>query len=506
MVDLCTPQVASGPLADLGYCEEVCYGQTPETVAMKTVRRRSTTLTLTKDSYDSEEVRSDRMVSDSRHGMRRASGDIVTELSPGAHADFMAGLLGGVWSKPGGVTIGTPNLVCTPLASGAVQVVGSGLDWFGTLGYKLGDVFKISGSGNATYDGLVFTVFASPSATTILCWPSTTFTGTSAATLTAGTLAGQARCPMGSVLRSFLMERAFTDIGSFILYHGIRVNQMAVELPPTGVATATYSMIGQDASPIGSASIDGVAQIDIVPAGAGDLTFDAAAKTITRTTGSWITDGVTVGSKISISGSGITDVQNRNLRTVVARTATVLTVAEAIQSGTYTANYTITRVGLPDYTLPADEDVLVAVSGVLLKDGEPCATVTGMNFSVDNQMSGAEVTGTNIVPMVVFGNQCMVTGQVTVLFDRGGLGEDLYNAFDQESDDITLIMRLDTADGKDAISFVFPRVKMTSGSIGDAVAEGLPVQMDFRALRPRASHPEAGTSQIVIGDTTVVAA
>lgn len=81
MVDLCTPQVASGPLADLGYCEEVCYGQTPETVAMKTVRRRSTTLTLTKDSYDSEEVRSDRMVSDSRHGMRRASGDIVTELS-----------------------------------------------------------------------------------------------------------------------------------------------------------------------------------------------------------------------------------------------------------------------------------------------------------------------------------------------------------------------------------------------------------------------------------------
>jgi hypothetical protein len=143
------------------------------------------------------------------------------------------------------------------------------------------------------------------------------------------------------------------------------------------------------------------------------------------------------------------------------------------------------------------------VSGVLLKDGVPCATVTGMTFTIDNQMAGAEVTGTNVVPVVLFGVQCMVTGTITVLFDRGGLGESLYNAFDLEQDDITIIMRLDTSDGKDAITFTFPRCKINTGSIGDAVAEGLPVSCDFRALKPHNTlFPLAPVSQVVISDTT----
>ena len=85
---LCSPQVAAGSQTDLGFVEEVCYGEIPPTPVLLTCRRRSTTLGLTKEAYDSEEIQSDRMLSDSRHGIRRGGGDVVTEISPGSHAPF----------------------------------------------------------------------------------------------------------------------------------------------------------------------------------------------------------------------------------------------------------------------------------------------------------------------------------------------------------------------------------------------------------------------------------
>jgi hypothetical protein len=445
------------------------------------------------------------MVSDSRHGMRRASGDIVTELSPGSHADWQQALLGGVWVQPTPIVMSTTTMTFTPLSDGSVQIEGIGIDW-ATLGYRIGDTLKITGSVNNTYNNKIFTIFSVPLTNRVFAWPSSQFTGVGAAPLSAGTIStGGSRCQMGNIYRSFTVERAFTDIGSFITFNGIRPNQMAVDLPPTGIATATYSVIGQDANPISRASIDGLAEIVITQVGAGTLTFNGATKKITRSSGSWITDGFTVGSRVVFSGTGITDVQNRNPRTITKiDSATVITVASAIQTGgPYSGPFEILRVGLPDYTLVSDEDVLVAVSGVLLKDGTPCATITGMNFSIDNQMSGSEVVGANIIPTVLYGIQCVVSGTITVLFDRGGLGEALYNAFDLEQDDITLIMRLDTAAGDDAITFTFPRCKINTGSIGDAVAEGLPVSCDFRALKPHAAFPLAPVSQIVISDTTV---
>lgn len=59
------------------------------------------------------------------------------------------------------------------------------------------------------------------------------------------------------------------------------------------------------------------------------LTVNAAARTITRAAGSWITDGVRVGDVIRFSGFTTTANNGRNVR-VVALTATVMTVAETL--------------------------------------------------------------------------------------------------------------------------------------------------------------------------------
>jgi hypothetical protein len=53
------------------------------------LRRVSSTLNLVKDTYQSAEVRTDRQIVDFRHGVKRVTGMISGEWSPGTYWDFM---------------------------------------------------------------------------------------------------------------------------------------------------------------------------------------------------------------------------------------------------------------------------------------------------------------------------------------------------------------------------------------------------------------------------------
>src|SRR6187399_2576544 len=152
-------QVASGPLADLGYTEEVSYGKVPVTPVLKTCRRKpGTTLALTKDSYASEEVRSDRMVSDSRHGIRRSGGDVVTEISPGSHADFMEALLGGYWNTPVPLNCATVNLTATTVGD-TVEITATSFD-FVAAGLLVGAPVTFLATGTTGINDKLFTVLS----------------------------------------------------------------------------------------------------------------------------------------------------------------------------------------------------------------------------------------------------------------------------------------------------------------------------------------------------------
>lgn len=496
--------VATGPLAALGYAEEASYGKVPPSPALKVCRRRSTTLGLTKEEFSSEEVRSDRMVADSRHGVRSANGDIVTEISPGGHSDLYEALLGGNWSTVATVNVATGQspVTITDLGDGTYQFAGP--DFTDSV-FMIGDTMTFASTTNAALDGKVFTLVGIDSSDNgiVMPWGGFAAAATLPITTTAGTLGlSGKRCAMGNIARSFTFERAYTDIGKFGAFTGERVNSAAVDLPATGIATATFGMMGRDALPLADASIDGSAAVSANASTFTSLTFDASDNTITAAAGSFIVAGFAVGDKVAFDGTGITAAQNRNIKTITALTATEMTVAEAIVSGgPYTTPFTVTKVGATSWTDADDEQVLVAVSGVLVIDGVPAATVTSMSFNVDNQMAGSPVVGANTVPVMNWGNQCMVTGSLTVLFDREGLGASIYNAFDAETE-VTIILRLDSSDGSKAVTFAMPRVKINSGSIGDAAAEGLPVNVDFRALKPAGG--KLGVSQIVILDSAAV--
>lgn len=514
-----SPQVAAGGLADLGIVEEASYGRIPPNPSLQVFRRRTTSLTLSKDAYTSEEVRSDRMTSDARHGIRRANGDIAVEVSPGSHEMAWEAVMGGIWEAPadivlaagdpttgaGAVTVATAD---DPEA-GTVTFTLTGAD-FVARGFREGDTITFAGTGSAALNGENFTIVgidpATPAVAVTVAPPGWDFDATPASQ-NAGTLALKgARVRMGNVYRSFTLERAFSDIGSFITFRGERFNTASVDLPPTGIATATFGLLGHDADPIRSASIDGTVEIVLTQADLGALTFDAGARTITAAGGDFALRGITAGDKLLFDGPGYAPMpQNRNARTVVAVAGATITVAEAIASGTTNGDHTVTRVGLPDYLDAPTEEVLVAVSGVLVLNGRPVGTVTAASLSIDNGMAGSPVVGRNTVPVMNWGNRANISGSMTVLFDRGGAGAELYNAFDEETE-VSLILRMDQSDGSSFMGFALPRVKINSGSIGDAVAEGLPVSVDYMALKPKSGDLDrVHDSQLVVYDATVAA-
>src|SRR5580765_8990573 len=62
------------------------------------LRRVASTLEFTKDTYQSNEIRSDYQIADFRHGVRRVAGNVSGELSPHSYQSLFEASLRGNWT------------------------------------------------------------------------------------------------------------------------------------------------------------------------------------------------------------------------------------------------------------------------------------------------------------------------------------------------------------------------------------------------------------------------
>lgn len=101
--------LATGASHSLRYKKEVTYGTDPGG-NYQVLRHTGTTLGLTKDALESEELRSDRQVAHYRHGTKNVSGDINFELSYGTFDELLEGVMCGTWAndvdEDGNATVG----------------------------------------------------------------------------------------------------------------------------------------------------------------------------------------------------------------------------------------------------------------------------------------------------------------------------------------------------------------------------------------------------------------
>jgi len=89
---------ATGARHSAGFIAEATYGTTVATPAFADIRHTGMSLALTKNTFESAEVRSDRQIAHFRHGVRNIAGDIGIELSYGTFDDFLEALMGGTWA------------------------------------------------------------------------------------------------------------------------------------------------------------------------------------------------------------------------------------------------------------------------------------------------------------------------------------------------------------------------------------------------------------------------
>lgn len=89
---------AQGSRHGISFVPEVTYGTTPGTPAMKNFRNTGASLNMTKESFQSQEIRADRMIADFRHGTKSIAGGIPFEFSYGAFDDWLESALFGAWS------------------------------------------------------------------------------------------------------------------------------------------------------------------------------------------------------------------------------------------------------------------------------------------------------------------------------------------------------------------------------------------------------------------------
>ena len=231
--------------------ELVAWGTKAVAAGGRYLRRVTSDLDLSKDTYASNEIVSTYQVSDFRHGARKVAGGIKGELSPGSYWELMQSAVRGT---------GAANADKTGLsiAMGAVALV-NGIPthtltrtvstWFADS-FRVGQVIKITAglvnAANANKHLLIL------SFTSTLIMVVTPLNGVACAS--EGPTASTVNTPgkyvitpaTGQTNESYSIEHVYADITQSEVFTGCRVASMAINLPPSGMSTCEIGFMGKD--------------------------------------------------------------------------------------------------------------------------------------------------------------------------------------------------------------------------------------------------------------------
>lgn len=213
----------------------------PGSSGAQELRRVSSTLRLVKDTYQSNEVRGDRQVFDFRHGVRRVEGDITGELSPATYWDFIEAACRGTavaeFSK-------TETEFTSMAADNSASTFTCGGSTWAAQGFYVGDVIRFSNLSDAQNNSRNFLITALSGTTATVTPAPDTHTADTAFTVTR--VGQKVSIPTSShVKRLFTFEHYHQDLDIAQLFTECRVTSMQMQVPPTGLATVRFGVMGR---------------------------------------------------------------------------------------------------------------------------------------------------------------------------------------------------------------------------------------------------------------------
>jgi len=207
------------------------------------LRRVTSTIDLAKETYQSNEIRPSRQVSDYRHGVESIDGTLNGELSPETYELLMAAILRKDF------VAGVADAANTGVASDASgtltrdDALGSWLE----DGFKIGDVVRCSGfTATANNDiNLMITVLTDTVMTVIALNGSLLTTESKGQAVTTTVQGMKTWTPVsGHTENWFTIEHNFPDVDLSEVFYDLKPNTMAISLPATGMATIDIGLMG----------------------------------------------------------------------------------------------------------------------------------------------------------------------------------------------------------------------------------------------------------------------
>lgn len=221
------------------------------------MRRVTSGIDLSKETYQSNEIRTDQQMADFRHGVRSSDGPLSGELSPGTYnllmaailrKDFVAAPVGGPESDVEAAVVSGASATFTSAVTGT----------FLQDGIKVGDVgrwtgWTTTGDANnarnflvtAVVDLIITGIFldGDPAAAKI-AGDEVTFTGVGKKTWVP---------PTAHTNDFFSIEHNFSDIDLSEVFYDLKPNTMSFSLPPTGISTVDIAFMGLNYNALDSA-------------------------------------------------------------------------------------------------------------------------------------------------------------------------------------------------------------------------------------------------------------
>ncbi len=366
--------------------KETTFGVLPSAASAQAMRRVSCDLSLTKDTYRSNEIRPDMQVSDFRHGVRRATGKLSDDLSAGT----LSLPFGSFCKRLFTAGVSTAGASITIAGTGPTYTLTRAAGSYLTDGFKRGHVIRLSvgtfNAANINKNLYVQTVTATILTVTVLNQSALVAEGPISASTVAVFGKQTWVATSGQIEESYALEQWSPDVPSSETFTGVKINGFNLNLPATGIATVDFDLLAQG----------------MTPATVQYFTSPTAA----TTTGS-----------------------------------------------------------------------MAAVNGLMQANGITQAILTGITLTGTASYTGDPVVGQNVIP-AFYPGILEVKGQATAYF----ADTTLRDAFLNETEiDIIVVFTADNTATSDFVSFVLPRVKLTSFTKSDG-AGAITATMGFQAL------------------------
>lgn len=275
--------IAKGTGKIVAYKREATWGVLAGTASATQLRRVTSDFNLTKETYESNEIRTDRQVADFRHGVRSATGSVNGELSSKTYSDFMAAIVARDFAA---VTAITTLTLTFAAGAGTTWLVTRATGSWISGGITVGQVVRVTaGSVNALNlnKNLLVVGVSALVLTVVVLNGSALFAESAVAGCTVTPTGKTTYVPAtGHTDVSYSVEEWYSDIAQSEVYTGMKVNSVAVQLPATGLTTIDIGFAGKD---LGS---KGTTQYFTTPAAQGTDGIYAAVR------GAMIVDGVPV--------------------------------------------------------------------------------------------------------------------------------------------------------------------------------------------------------------------